>query len=251
MSFIIRYMWVIIPFLFLSPAHAQEKLTLCSADSPPWTIQKSKSPSDIEGLAVDIMDELFKRAGADIHLVALPFKRCLENTKSGELDGCFMTIKNKEREQYAEFSDSYLEIPTYVYFSPDKFGQFEWNSWEDLKPYKIGVQRGFKYGPSFTTASKNMPLRIVEVSDVTEGAGMLLLGRIDLLLINEFRYDYLLLHHPEFRGKLSRAQRPVGIGHVHIAISKRSPSASLIPKLNAVIQEMTSDGTIQKIVHPK
>lgn len=246
----VRHTWIVILCLFFSPALAQETLTLCSADSPPWTIQKSNSPSDIEGLAVDIMSELFSRADTPVEMVALPFKRCLENTQSGELDGCFMTIKNPEREMYAEFTDSYLTIPTYVYYSLEKFEQFEWDSLEDLKPYRIGVQRGFKYGPAFTKALKDVPLKIVEVSDVSEGVGMLFLDRIDLILINEFRFDYLMQQEPVHRGKLDRAQKPVGIGHVYIAISKQSPNVSIVPKLNRILADMTSDGTIDKIVHP-
>lgn len=243
-------LWVAILFFGLSSAHAQDKLALCSGDSPPWTIKTGRSPSDIKGLAVDLMSELFRRADTHVEMVALPFKRCLDNTQSGELDGCFMTIKNAERETYAEFTDSYLTIPTYVYYSPYKFGKFEWESWEDLKPYRIGVQRGFKYSRAFTDALKQVPLTIVEVSDVAEGVGMLFLDRLDLILINEFRFDYLSKTHPEYQARLSRAQKPVGIGHVYIAISKKSPNVSIVPKLNEIIEEMKSDGTIQKIVHP-
>ncbi|QGY41791.1 transporter substrate-binding domain-containing protein [Pseudodesulfovibrio cashew] len=250
MNVFIRYLWIVLIFSFFSPAHAQETLTLCSADSPPWTIQNSSSPTDIEGLAVDIMYELFDRAHTEVQMVALPFKRCLANTQSGELDGCFMTIKNAERETYAEFTDSYLTIPTYAYYSLKKFDQFEWDSWEDLKPYRLGVQRGFKYGRAFTDALKSMPFKIVEVSDVSEGVGMLFLDRIDLMLTNEFRYEYMIRQHPAYEGKLAHALKPIGIGQVYIAISKNSPHVSIVPKLNEIIANMKSDGSLQKIVHP-
>jgi len=92
-----------------------------------------------------------------------------------------------------------------------------------------------------------VPLKIVEVSDVSEGVGMLLLDRIDLILINEFRYNYLKQTHPEYK-ILSRAQKPVGIGDVYIAISKQSENVSIVPKLNEIIIEMKTDGSIKEIV---
>ena len=225
-------------------------MILCSADSPPWTIKTGDSPSKIKGLAVDLMSELFRRADMQIQMVALPFKRCLKETKDGTLDGCFMTIKNTERESYAEFSDAYLAIPTYVYYSLDRLDRFEWDVWEDFKAYTIGVQRGFKYGQAFTNALERVPLKIVEFSDVNKGIEMIRSGRIDLILINEYRLNYLLMRCPEHQHRLARAQKPVATGLVYIAISKRSPNVSIIPKLNEILAEMESDGTIDRIVHP-
>ncbi|WP_319585013.1 transporter substrate-binding domain-containing protein [uncultured Pseudodesulfovibrio sp.] len=248
MKMVMGSLWILILFLWASLAGAQEKLTLCSADSPPWTIKTGSSPSEIKGLAVDLMLELFRRADAQVEMVALPFKRCLDNTRSGELDGCFMTIKNAERESYAEFSEPYLSIPTYVYYSSERFGCFEWKRWEDFKPYRLGVQRGFKYGREFTEALKRHRLKVVEISDVAEGVGMLLLDRVDFVLTNEFRYDYLMQTHPQYQGRLSRSYKPIAVGRVYIAISKRSPNVAIIPKLNRILGEMRDDGTISRIV---
>ncbi|NDV28608.1 ABC transporter substrate-binding protein [Desulfovibrio sp. JC010] len=250
MKKLIPCLWIIILFLTSLPVHAQDKLTLCSADSPPWTIKNGDSPTDIGGLAVDIMNELSRRSGITVHMEALPFKRCLKYTEHGVFDGCFMTIKNAEREVYAEFTDPYLSIPTYIYYNPDILGRVEWETWADLKPYTIGSQRGFKYGQEFTNAVVEIPLKIIEIQSVKSGLVMLSKGWVDLVLSNEFRFNYLMEKYPEFQGMFSRAEKPIAVGHVYMAVSRKSPHVALVPKLNEVLDKMKSDGTIEKIVHP-
>ncbi len=248
MKALIHCLWIAVLFIGCLPVNAHEKLSLCSADSPPWTIKTGYSPYAVAGLAVEIMSELSRRADISIEMQALPFKRCLEYTRYGVNDGCFMTIKNAERESYAHFTDSYLSIPTYVYYETARLGIFEWNSWDDLKNYRIGSQRGFRYGQEFTHAKQSVPLRLSEINSVKIGLDMLLKGRVDLVLSNEYRFEYLMKIHPELKGRFSRAQKPVAIGHVYIAISKKSPNAAIVQKLNKALGEMKSDGTIQKIV---
>lgn len=251
MKVFFRCLWIVILFSTFSPAHAGHELLMCSAVSPPWTIKKSDSPSDIEGMAVDIMSEVSRRGGFFFKIEALPFKRCLKYIEHGIYDGCYMTIKNAQRESYAEFTDSYLEIPTYVYYDSSRVDSFEWNSWEDLKSYRIGSQRGFRYGQAFTNAKDQVPLRIVEIPSVKVGFEMILKGRLDLVLSNEYRFKYLAKLHPELQGRFSRAQKPVGVGSLYIAMSKKSPHVSLVvPRLNEILAKMKADGTIQKIVHP-
>lgn len=232
------------------PGFAQTPLQLCAAHYPPWIISENDSSSGISGITIDVMTELFSRADVPVQLAALPFSRCLNYTEMGKnYDGCFMTIKNAERESYARFTESYVSVPTYLFYHQDRFDEFQWDKWEDLQGYSLGIQRGFRYGQEFTKAVERLNLDIKPTNDISQSIKKVIAGRIDFVLVNRYRLHYLISQNPQFADQLKMAEKRVGTGKFYLAISKKSPAADMVPKLNDVIRQMKTDGSLEAIIN--
>lgn len=238
-------------YLFLLTPHtgfADQKFKMCAANSPPWTMPTDDLIPKAYGIVVNIMTEMFSQADLSIQMDILPFRRCLNYVKEGVQDGSFMIIKNAKREEYAIFTDPYLYIPTYLFYDKDRFSDFQWNAWENLQGYHIGIQQGFRYGQAFTSASERLKLRLEPTAHIRQSIEKLLAGRIDFVLVNKARFKYLADKDPKIAERLRMADKPVSTGKIYFAISKKSPAVKFIPKLNEIIEKMTMDGSIETIV---
>ena len=104
---------------------------------PPWEIAcDAKKKKVTEGLAVEIVQELFNRLNIKMKLLNAPWKRALYSIEYGKADLIPMIVKTSEREPYMIFTIPVYEDPLLFVYSTDKFKTFEWEQWEDLKPYK-------------------------------------------------------------------------------------------------------------------
>ncbi len=149
---------------------------------PPWMQQeKGKEPS---GYAVEIAQELFKRLNLNIDIRIVPFKRGLAKVKYGEADAILMVAKNKERSQYMLFKTPMKETFFYLYHT-DKLKNFEWQNWQELQPYKIGIVGGFNYGKGWDEARKKYNFKTFEVTQDIQNIGKLLTGRVDLIILEK------------------------------------------------------------------
>jgi len=235
-------------FTLAEPGPCSEKMVLCAANYPPWIIVEDTKGKKLSGLSINIMKEISNRLDIEFELSALPFKRCLAYTENCAVDGCFMTIKNAKRESYADYTDYYVAVPSYVFYLSDAFTDFQWEKWQDLIGYAIGIQRAFRYGPEFSHAAEKYKYDLIPSNDIVSSLKMALLKRVDLVVINKYRFNYLAGIHPAFSDKFKSADKSVGTGYFYMAISKKSRFRTMVPGINRIIRQMKDDGTIEKLI---
>ena len=176
---------------------AQPLVRVAGDPYPPWTegIAGSKATG---GIAVEIVEELFRRLDMQTRVVVYPFKRGLERIKQGEEDVILMVSWSKEREQYMLFSDPIRYVRHVFYHSV--LDDFDWSDWQDLKPYTIGNVTGYNLGEAWPEAIKNYDLHVEEVKEDVFNLRKLLLGRIDLAIVDNEVMQRLIEQNPEFQG---------------------------------------------------
>lgn len=238
---------VAILFLGASPLYAQTQMIKVSTDPwEPWVVgNEGEAPSG--GIAIEITRELFKRLNLDIEITIYPYQRCLHQMKTGERDLLLMAKKTEEREKYMLFSDVVATDPQLIYYSTERMAGFEWEAWEDLTEYTVGIVQGFNYG-EFATAAEKHQIATELVENDTQNTRKLLAGRVDLIILSQSTANYYFEQNPEHRGKFKAASKPVAEDEFHFALSKKGKGSPHLPGINTTLQEMKADGTLSKLL---
>jgi len=234
--------------------HAKEKaavqakkrvVKIASDPYPPWVLGEIGTIAK-GGIATKIVGELFHRLNMKSRVNIYPFKRGLQRTKDGDEDVILMVSRSKERDKYMLFTQPIREVKFVFYHSVGK-KNFNWNKWEDLKPYVIGVVTGYNLGEKWQKVIKKHKLTIEEVKTDTFNVEKLLQGRIDILLSDFEVMEDIIRRNPKYQGKLKHHKKPVFESINNFGISKKSFLVPMLFKINKVIQEMKDDGTFNKI----
>ncbi len=238
-------------FLFLSfaciiiDAIAQERVVRVAGDPyPPWT-EGVTGVKATGGIAVEIVQELFRRLSFETLIVVYPFERGVQRIKDGSEDLILMVSKTKEREDFILFTPP-IRHSKWVFFHL-KENTFSWSKWKDLQPYRIGYVTGNNVGKDFPAAAEKYNYYIEEVKADIFNVKKLLKGRVDIILADLEVMQRIIQQNPEFRGKIAWNERPIFESFYHFGVSKKSFLAPMLSEINKVLQEMKDDGTFKRI----
>lgn len=232
----------------MSPPAAWSQQTsnirLVGFDYPPFY---QKRYNALEGIAVDLAQELFFRLGLRQHTSLFPLKRALDMLRNGAADGTMILIKTPERSEYLLFSIPVMTVRGLIWSVPGEGRPAPtYDTLEDLRDYRIGVTRGYSYGPELDELLKTMTVDTAN-SDYSNYR-KLLQGRIDIFPCNEIVARGLFREHPELRGKFAHSEKSFMTWVLRMAISKNSPYATLLPDIDATLTDMKEEGIVDRIV---
>lgn len=90
---------LLISSLYIS---AEERVIYASYTSwEPYTYTVDSNPM---GFELEIFQSVMERMGYRVRFEEMPWKRCLQNLKSGEMDVVISMLKNEERERSIPYS---------------------------------------------------------------------------------------------------------------------------------------------------
>lgn len=232
---------VIFMFSFVHKAQA-EKLKLTTVDWQPFFGHDLPE----KGFFSAITREAFNRAGYEIDIEFQPWKRAIETTKKGIFDGLLGAYYNDERAEYLRFSDVVFESKD-VFISKDE-SLISYKDLTALKAYRIGAIRASVYADELKASGYN----VVETNDDIQGLRMLLKDRVDLVLMSQTHFKYLLENDLEFyasRDEFVLLDKPYRTNALYCPIlKKRENSQKIIGRFNRALQEIKEDGTFKKIL---
>lgn len=167
-----------------------------------WAPYSSASPrgGDPEGLAVDIVRAAFAMQGVQVRFQVVPFSRCMELTRRGEVTGCFnATIVDDNR-------DAFVWHPTPMFheelaiFARTGGGRSALTL-ADLDGRSVGYTLGYTYPTEFQLNNK-----IRKVSAKSDGVllQMLAAGRVDYILLNTAPAYLRLNAMPALKGRIEK-----------------------------------------------
>ncbi len=152
-------------------ALANETVKFAIGEWVPYT-----SKIDMKGnLLEKIVTEAFKLEGVDVIYEYFPWKRSYNNVKNGQYDATFPWNKTEERKKDFYINKLSLIKDEGVFFHL-KRKQFDWNSVEDLKKYKVGVTISFKQEKIY----KDKGIKAHPVASEDFNFKMMLADRIDV-----------------------------------------------------------------------
>lgn len=227
---------------------AKDKLIVVQDLWPPYTTGiEGQFPSG--GFGAGIAKELFKKLNVDYEFTLLPWKRCLELTKSGKADLILILTKNDERASYMDFSKPYIDDRDLVwYYSESKSGPKEWNALEDLKVYKIGKTAGFNYGEDFNNATLKFSFNIDEANSDLKNFEKLIHERTDVFICNETVAFQIFKENPKIKQNVTAAKKPLKEVSFSVGFSKKSKYLKYLPQVDKILSDFQNDGTMKKLL---
>lgn len=213
-----------------------------------------------KGMDIDIVKELFSRAGLTYQFVEMPIKRSLLRMESGENHITLNISKNEKRSEYINWLGP-IRITGAGLIVSESNKNLPINSYQDLinmaQKYngKFGYINGSSYSDFFDEKLQNdanLRSSLYLIASAKQGFDMLSHQRLLGVISDDFEFNYLLKNnskegYKELRNLALHNYRIEGsVAGSYIGVSKKL-EASYYQKLLAAFQEMKADGTFAQI----
>ncbi|MFD2205400.1 substrate-binding periplasmic protein [Kiloniella antarctica] len=219
---------------------AADKVRYGISHWPPYALAEQ---AKLAGIDYDVSQELSKRLGIEFDYRVCPFKRCLQEMKSGQLDLLAGIARNPEREKYMAYTDTpYSTVAVVFYVRKGETSRLV--TYEDLYKMRVGYVSKSHYFEPFNTDQK---IPKVDVDKEHRLLRMLYSGRIDTYVGTDPNASYEI-KTMGYKDKLEKAPfSPKEEVSIHFATSRKSKHVTLASKISEIIFDMHEDGTIKKI----
>lgn len=192
----------------------------------------------VVGIDVDMANQIAKDMGAKLTIDNINFDSVIPAVVSGKDDvGIAGISKTADREKSVDFSEAYYDASQVIIVKADNTAITDQNS---LKGKKIAVQKGTTGDDlaSKLTSDANMDRFNASTDAITE----LKNGKADAVVIDSFPAKVFVKQNPG----LKIAGKPLTSESYCIAVKKGN--TALLSKINASIDKMKSDGTLENIL---
>lgn len=198
-----------------------------------------------EGIDKDIADELIRRSGCKIGVALMPRARIWQLIESGALDFSLSGITSPARDRFAAFA-WYVSNKYYLLLRKDagveKIADFEANP-----ALRLGVIRGFRYGPSANRFVDRLDAqsRVSYATNLDPLYQVLLDKRLHAMIIEPF--DSPTLESARIREQTQIVEfddPPVPHG---LIMSRKSLSPQQQQAWRDLVDGMRADGVMQRI----
>lgn len=220
-------------FLFLCLAlwvvWARAGTTIVIGAEDDWAPYSSASGQRAQGFAVDVVREAFALRGITVQFRALPYSRCMAETRAGRLLACFDAVPNsliRPHYLWPQLPLFSTRMNIYALAGARQHGLRTRN----LEGHTVGVQRDYEYGEEFDVNTR-IQRRVVDKNE--QGFRMLRAGRIEYMAAEERIANALFRSKPnEFAGRFTLVGT-VDTPDLYIAFSRLAPaSAAMLAAFN-------------------
>jgi ABC-type transporter MlaC component/ABC-type amino acid transport substrate-binding protein len=202
------------------------------------------------GLAVNIVTEVFARAGYQVEMQFMPWQRVSEGMGDGNLDISVGSWYNETRAHETQFTDPYLTNELVII--KRKLDKLSYSSQEEFKTYinqrgyRLAVFKDYGYGDEFSEIAPLVSLSYYKycsqmVRDVAN-------KNTDLALLDNWIVSNSLSHTKNVADHLEIMPTLIERG-LHVTISKKRNDHKLIADaFNKALAKMKADGSYQEIL---
>ncbi|WP_374979617.1 transporter substrate-binding domain-containing protein [Pseudomonas solani] len=195
------------------------------------------------GLGPDVLREVAQRMGDSVRFEVYPWARAQKMVAQGRADILIGPYRTPEREQHFLFSQHAFYRDRIVFYARDGV-DVDWRGdYAMLAGRRVGIIRGWTYGPHFDEGREAMDLHSIE--SVDNALRMLVLGRIDLLASNE-RNTRPRIEALE-RGTVHQLLPIIDIQDGYFAFPRTEDHAALRADFDRAFASLISDGRLDEM----
>lgn len=198
-----------------------------------------------QGYVAEVAREALALAGHTLRLEFMPWGRVLYKAEHGEVDGYLPEYTSEELTQAFLFSAPFPGGPL-GFFKLRANKDISWCGLDSLRPYRIGVVRGYVNEPAFDARTD---LKREYAKDDEANLRMLLAGRVDLAVA-----DLHVGRH--YARRISRQGQehiefllpPLDRKSLHVCFPANRPgSARLVREFNHGLEQLRRSGTLERL----
>ena len=217
---------------------APEAVSFCFNDWPPYSVMKD---GEAEGITVETLREAADRAGFAATFRELPWKRCLQMVEAGQVDA---VMDAAERDEYLQGeASSTVYTNTFWVRADDPSKTF--NS-SILQGKSVGLVAGYRYGDELDEILSQPGVQKEYSKDDSTNIRKLSFKRVDVIISDFASTQYFAKEN----GLSLRALMPShSFDRLYQSFNKNKASAQ--SRINAALQSMIADGTVDTIYRNK
>ena len=196
----------------------------------------------VEGLDIDLLEELQRRTGVQFEVRRQPWARALEDMRRGQADLMTGLVRTAEREQYIDYlQPAYHTCAPRLYGSPQRAASIR--DYAQLTGLRIGYVLQSAY---FEPFDSDPALTKIGVKNEEQLLQMQLRGRIEVLIGTDCQVDFQL-RDPQLAGQLVKlAYQPPQQMLLFIGLSRASPRLAERERLSAALQALLREGWLER-----
>ncbi|ALO35950.1 hypothetical protein CMT41_15375 [Colwellia sp. MT41] len=230
----VTYLTVFMLNILVSSVYATT-FTLLTEELPPYSIRGNGSET---GASIDIVSQLFERAGFDYEIIIVPWKRAMRMSLSDENTCIFPMQRNQEREATYHWISPILITQTGFYTrkdSPHKLVTID-----DAKGLIIGTYNGSAVAEYLTSWGYDVRITPRDAPNIHK----LMKNRIDVWAADTLSAKYLADKH-----KITNMKEQLVYFSTLRALACNTKVAEIkVNKLRQELKLMYTDGTIEAII---
>jgi len=237
-----KLLFILLIFSMTIPSRIiAEEIKLASLEWPPYVGTKLSQ----YGFTSEIVKEIFNKAGYKVKYNFMPWARVLKCVERGNYDAAYPAYFSKERAEKYAMSEPIAHGPLVLF--KRKSDSIKFTKLIDLKPYKIGVVRGYVNTPEFDNAAY---LNKEAVNSDEQNIKKLLKRRIDLAVVDKYTGLYLIKTKDlDPQKELNFIDRALENKTLHVAFSKKLPNyQKIVEQFNSTLKELQKDNTLTNII---
>jgi PAS domain S-box-containing protein len=184
---------------------------------PPYNFNENKIP---KGFVIDYMDLIAEKLGIEVNYISGPsWNEFMEMLKTDKIDAIINISKNKQREEFFEFTNVYHTAANAIYV---KKGNEHIDSLKKLEGKTIVIPKGFF---AQQLISEYYPkIKQIHVKDSLEALRLLSLGKADATIDKKNVLDYLIsTKNISEVIATNYLEDDRLVSHIRIAVSKNKP----------------------------
>ena len=201
----------------------------------------------LSGYLHDLVVEAARRAGFPAEIRMMPWPRCVEETRNGNIDGLFVIFRTAERETFLSFTNEVLMVQKLCFFARRDSGIHFDGQLGSLSGYRIAAANKVSYGRAFDAAVGDGTLRRIElVSGPEVMVRMLLGGRVDLFVLHDLE-GFGMLRKLGAEDKVTILSPPLDEVSGYLAFTRARDLTPLVPAFDEALASMRRDGAYQQL----
>ncbi|QJB55304.1 transporter substrate-binding domain-containing protein [Pseudodesulfovibrio sp. zrk46] len=243
-----KIVFIAMAWLFTVSAAWCDPLVFVAEDGfPPYSYYEH---GRVQGIDAEVLREAGSRAGVDVKVELVPWKRVLFMVQSGQVDGAIAMFRNEEREKIFHFSKNPVHVTNLVAFFP-KGSSFRYRTIADLYDMTAFVIAGYAISAEFEEAVKQGKIRRVEVNNIADGLNRLQKQENSCFIGNRVSVFYYARRHGVADKIEPAVGPPVKKRGAYMSVSKvefNNPDRKAeFKRLDAELGKMIRDGTTTHI----
>jgi len=204
------------------------------------------STLDSGGVIAELVHAAFQRAGHESSVSWYSWITAMKIAKNGSADAVLGAYYSEERAEVFNYSDPIFSVDVGL-IALKSLNVEKYKGLRSLKPYSIGVMRGWVYTKEFDNADYlNKFLVVNQIFAVR----MLFAKQIDIVAASTSVFKHEEKFLTDIKGEEAVVLNPLlDSKPLYIIVSKKIPnSLELVKSFNAGLASIRADGTFQKIL---
>jgi ABC-type amino acid transport substrate-binding protein len=217
-----------------TPAISDGTVSFCFNEWPPFTMTEE---GKAVGISVDILTEASRSEHLKPHFSALPWKRCLEEVRKGNIDA---VIDAASRSEFVQGPTSFSEYTNTFWVRKENLLKIF--NLEDLRNKIVGLVHGYDYPVSLMDEMRLYDIVIEHSVDDATNIRKLAFGRVDSIVSD-------LASTLQYARKHGLRLRPLEPTHSldSLYVSFNSEAKGLQGRIDRAVARLIADGAVDRI----